>query len=69
VEFVVFPEHVLLIVHERLREQEAEGVSMPEGMPLEEQALRILLATHSRGRGGSMAIIGNLVTSDHRRGA
>jgi hypothetical protein len=28
---VVFPAHALLIVEERLREQEAEGVTMPEG--------------------------------------
>jgi hypothetical protein len=28
---ISFPPHVLLIVEERLREQEAEGVTMPEG--------------------------------------
>jgi hypothetical protein len=38
------PEHALLIVEERLREQEAEGVRMPEGMPLDELALRVLIA-------------------------
>jgi hypothetical protein len=27
---ITFPEHSLLIVEERLREQEAEGVRMPE---------------------------------------
>ena len=43
-ELIVFPEHVLLIVEERLREQHAEGVRMPEGMPLDELALRILIA-------------------------
>ena len=41
---IAFPEHALLIVEERLREQEAEGVRMPEGMPLDELALRILIA-------------------------
>jgi hypothetical protein len=29
---IVIPEHALLIVEERLREQQAEGVRMPEGM-------------------------------------
>jgi hypothetical protein len=29
---IVFPEHALLIVEERLKEQEAEGVEMPEGI-------------------------------------
>jgi hypothetical protein len=29
---IVLPEHALLIVEERLREQQAEGVRMPEGM-------------------------------------
>ena len=32
---IVFPAHALLILEERLREQEAEGVEMPEGMPLD----------------------------------
>ena len=41
---IVFPEHALLIVEERLREQDAGGVRMPEGMPLDELALRILIA-------------------------
>jgi hypothetical protein len=40
---IVFPEHVLLIVGQRLREQQAEGVRMPEGMPLDELALRTRL--------------------------
>jgi hypothetical protein len=31
-------------VEEQLREQEAEGVRMPEGMELDELALRILIA-------------------------
>jgi hypothetical protein len=41
---IVFPEHALLIVEERLPEQQAEGVRMPEGMPLDELALRVLIA-------------------------
>jgi hypothetical protein len=40
---IVIPEHALLILEERLREQQAEGVRMPEGRPLGELALRILL--------------------------
>jgi hypothetical protein len=36
---IAFPEHALLIVEERLREQEAERLRMPEGMLLDE-ALR-----------------------------
>jgi len=40
---VVFPAHALLIIEERLREQEAEGVKMPEGMEPDELALRILI--------------------------
>jgi hypothetical protein len=39
-DLIVFPEHALLIVEERPREQEAEGVRIPEGMPLEELVLR-----------------------------
>jgi hypothetical protein len=39
--------HALLIVEERLREQEAEGVRMPEGMALDELALRVLTAAES----------------------
>jgi hypothetical protein len=41
---IVSPEHALLIVKERLREQQAEGVRMPERMPLDELALRVLIA-------------------------
>jgi hypothetical protein len=37
---IVLPEHALLIVEESLREQEAEGIRMPEGMQLDELALR-----------------------------
>jgi hypothetical protein len=43
----VFPEHALLIVEERLREQSSEGVRMPEGMPLDELALRVLIAAEA----------------------
>jgi hypothetical protein len=32
---IVIPEHALLILEERLREQQAEGVRMPEGMGLD----------------------------------
>lgn len=42
---VAFPAHALLILEERLREQEAEGIRMPEGMELDGLALRILLAS------------------------
>jgi hypothetical protein len=33
-----------LIVEERQKEQQAEGVHMPEGMPPEKLALRVLIA-------------------------
>jgi hypothetical protein len=46
---IIFPEHALLIVEERLREQEAEGVTMPEGIPLDELALRILIVAAESG--------------------
>jgi hypothetical protein len=42
--WIVFPAHALLIVEEHLKEQESEGVRMPEGMPLDELALRFLIA-------------------------
>jgi hypothetical protein len=29
---IVFPEHALLIVEERLKDQQAEGIRMPDGM-------------------------------------
>jgi hypothetical protein len=49
---LVFPAHALLIVEERLREQEAEGVRMHEGVPLDELALRVLIAaTLAQARG------------------
>jgi hypothetical protein len=41
---ISFPAHALLILEERHREQEREGVRMPEGMSLDELALRILIA-------------------------
>jgi hypothetical protein len=41
---IVFPAHALLILEERLQEQEAEGVEMPEGMERDELALRLLIA-------------------------
>lgn len=34
-------------MEERLREQQAEGVRMPEGMPLDKLALRILIAAQT----------------------
>jgi hypothetical protein len=34
-------------VEERLKEQQAEGVRMPEGMPLDELALRVLIAAET----------------------
>jgi hypothetical protein len=44
--------HALLFVEERLAEQEAEGVEMPEGMERDELALRILVAVHHLRRPG-----------------
>jgi hypothetical protein len=44
---ISFPVHALLIVEERLREQQAEGVKMPEGVKLDELALRILIAAET----------------------
>lgn len=43
-DLVTFPAHALLIVEERLREQQAEGDEMPEGMPVDELALKDLIA-------------------------
>jgi hypothetical protein len=34
-------------MEERLREQEAEGMRTPEGMPLDELALRVLIAAET----------------------
>jgi hypothetical protein len=41
---ISFPAHALLFLEERLAEQEARGVEMPEGMERDELALRILIA-------------------------
>jgi hypothetical protein len=46
-DLIVFPQHALLIVVERLREQRAEGVRISEEMPLHELALRILIAAQT----------------------
>jgi hypothetical protein len=43
-ELISFPADALPIVEERLRELETEGVRMPEEMPLDELALRLLIA-------------------------
>jgi hypothetical protein len=43
-DLIAFPAHALLILEERLREQEAEGVQMPEGMERDDLSLRILIA-------------------------
>jgi hypothetical protein len=43
VPLISFPAHALPILEERLREQEAEGVEMPERMERDELALRILI--------------------------
>jgi hypothetical protein len=40
-------QHALLIVEERLREQEAEGVRVPEGMAPDELALRVLIVAET----------------------
>jgi len=45
---IVFPAHALLIVEERLWEQQAEGVRMPVEMALDELALRVLIAAATR---------------------
>jgi hypothetical protein len=41
------PEHALLIVEERLREHQAEGVRLPEGMDFDGLALRVLIAAET----------------------
>jgi hypothetical protein len=43
----LLPEHALLILEERLAEQEAQGVEMPEGVERDELALRILIAAET----------------------
>jgi hypothetical protein len=49
---IVFPAQALLIVEERLKEQEAEGVQVPEGMERDELALRILIVAAQLDSGG-----------------
>jgi hypothetical protein len=44
---IAFPAHALLILEERLAEQEAEGVQMPEGMERDELAFQILIAAET----------------------
>jgi hypothetical protein len=44
------PTHALLILEERLKEQEAEGVEMPRDMERDELALRILIAAELADR-------------------
>jgi hypothetical protein len=41
---IVFPDYALLVVEERLKEQQAGGVHMPPGVPLDELALRVLIS-------------------------
>ena len=48
---IAFPEHALLVVEERLREQRAEGVRMPERMELDELALRVLIVAEASRMG------------------
>jgi hypothetical protein len=43
---ITFPAHALLIVEERLRDQE-EGVEMPAGIERDELTLRILVAAET----------------------
>jgi hypothetical protein len=43
-DLLTFPAYQLLVVEERLQEQEAEGVEMPEGMERDELALQVLIA-------------------------
>jgi hypothetical protein len=45
--WIAFPTHALLIVEERLREQQAEGMRMPDGVPLDELALRALISAET----------------------
>ena len=64
-EFLVFPAHALLIVEERLREQEAEGVEVPDHLALDDLALRILIvASWISSAGGSIYGQGRQAWSD-----
>jgi hypothetical protein len=44
---IVIPEQALLIVEERLGEQQAESIKMLDGMELDELALRTLIAAQT----------------------
>jgi len=44
---MVIPEHALLVIEERLKDQEREGVAMPAGLDREDLAIRILLAAEA----------------------
>ena len=44
---ISFPLHALLIVEERLRDQQPERVRIPEGIGLDELALRNLIAAET----------------------
>jgi hypothetical protein len=48
----------LLILEERLKEQQAEGVRMPEGMALDELALRILMDVETGQVPGGSRVVG-----------
>jgi hypothetical protein len=48
---IQFPAYSLLVVEERLREQQAEGIRMPGGIELDELALRVLIAAATVRRG------------------
>jgi hypothetical protein len=49
-DLIVFPAYQLMVVEERLGEQEAEGVRMPEGMERDELALQVLIAAAMESR-------------------
>jgi hypothetical protein len=43
---LVVPSHALLVIEERLADQERDGVQLPLTMTLQELALRILAISH-----------------------
>src|SRR5918996_99621 len=49
-DLISLPAHALLIVEEHLRDQEREGVRMPEGIPVDELALRVPIAAQVLSR-------------------
>jgi hypothetical protein len=53
---ISFPPYQLLVLEERLPEQEAEGVRMPEGIERGERALRILIETEKLAASPSWGI-------------